>query len=364
MSAEGTSSAKPETASFSDWKRLKDLANAVPTSQRTLDEYKGKFDAFFEDNSSFHEFSAQIQNATIRVRQWTANIERVRNRVRNAQHRLTVAIEEKNKQLESRNELQRRIDGLAAEIEALQSKNQTLKSSFVLLKNETIFRRRLLLDQIYRLFFIDDHLVRHFKRNCLCTTYDCIAGLHLPSIAERADHPHFQSGGAIAHLVNLLCCISRILDVPLRNPLVFRGSHSLVINRVNGRSFDFFQTLSKAPKEHGDFCLRLLVQNVVQLQADCGCLDHVAGMFDDPHFLAAAFPITRLRETLQRCVGRYRFETNGERSSNLFSCSSLIPPLPAPVESKATEAAKQFAGGKSDLLNGLPTPSAVLTNGP
>ncbi|KAI6205473.1 hypothetical protein M3Y94_00795800 [Aphelenchoides besseyi] len=325
MSVEGVDvENKSESLSLNDWQRMKSLLNAVPSSQQTLDEYKNKFDSFFDNNSTFHEFSAKIQNSTIRIRQLEKQNERARNRVRNAQHRLTVAIEDNTKKVEAQCELNKEIDRVKSEIETLEAKNTTARNTYVLLCNEIVFRRRYLLDQLYKLYFFDDHLVRHFKRNCLCTNYECISGLHLPAISERADHLALQNGGAISHLVNLLNCISKVLDVPLRNPTVFYGSHSIIINRITMKRFDFFQTLTKAPKEHAELCLRLLCQNIVQLQTDCGCLEY---KFDanDPQIVLSIYPISRLRETLKRCIGHYRFEVENDQSTNLFSCSSLIP---------------------------------------
>lgn len=59
------------------------------------------------------------------------------------------------------------------------------RSSLLLLRNELLFRRRFMLADLYKIYFVDDYLIRYFKRTCSCTKYDLIAGIHLPA-SERA----------------------------------------------------------------------------------------------------------------------------------------------------------------------------------
>lgn len=46
-----------------------------------------------------------------------------------------------------------------------------------------------MLDGLYKIYFIDNYLIRHFKRTCSCTKFDVIAGLHLPLAFEKAGLP-------------------------------------------------------------------------------------------------------------------------------------------------------------------------------
>jgi hypothetical protein len=146
-----------------------------------------------------------------------------------------------------------------------------------------------MLDGIEKIYFVNNV----FKRDCSCKKLDVIADLHLPSISDRADHSEFKMCGAISHLVNLLNCVSRITDTPLKSPLFFRGSSSLICNRISGERFDFYLTLTKSPKPRFDLCQRLLFENIAQFRSDCNLP------------IKSELPILSLREALLFCIGRY-----------------------------------------------------------
>ncbi|KAI6191702.1 hypothetical protein M3Y97_00256400 [Aphelenchoides bicaudatus] len=308
-----------ESCSKQDWIRLQSLVKAVSTAQTRLVDCESKLHTSLDEETELQSHLSQLQNKKLLIKVRKNDLDRLRKRIRNFQHRLTVAFEEECQQADKRQEISRSIDNVQSQIEIVQKETQILRSSLVYLRNELIFRRRFMLADLYKIYFIDDYLIRYFKRTCSCTKYDVIAGIHLPAISERSDHSEAQVCGAISQLVNLLNCIARIVDVPLRNFLIFRGSNSVICSRATGERLNFYQTLTKGQKPKFDLCLKLLCENVTQFRSDCRLPTQ------------ANLPIASIREALLFCTGKYPVPFPREKpSDNFYCCSSLIPKLSPP----------------------------------
>jgi hypothetical protein len=74
-------------------------------------------------------------------------------------------------------------DTTLSECELISSKallKKQMGEQLTRLANQLNFRRRLMIYDLYRIYFVEDRLIRLFKRQCTCTKFDLIRGLHLP----------------------------------------------------------------------------------------------------------------------------------------------------------------------------------------
>ncbi|CAD5234679.1 unnamed protein product [Bursaphelenchus xylophilus] len=302
------------SCSFEDWKRLKQLLDACSSAKNRCNEVQTAIQQLISEIPCTSECVSQVQNKEILLRVNKTKLEETRNHRRVLLH---LRLREDDSVQESGNKrklLNTRLEDMNAAIIRNSEKIKDVLDDLRKFKNELIYRRRFMLDDLYMVYFVDDCYMRYFKKKCNCIKYDLIYGLHLPSVPEKNEHSDNEICASISHLVNLLICVSKICDYPLKYPVIFKGSSSSIIKRSTGDIFEFQLLILKNRTKFVE-ALRFLSENIVQFRADCGLRT------TEPERI-----IPNLRETLLSCVGRYAPSFDFIRPNMEFrSVASLIP---------------------------------------
>lgn len=303
-----------DSFSQQDWERLRGIWSAIKSSQQLITRYKDQLSAFITQDSGYRDYASDVQNRQIRLRVLRQRLGDLRERVGNARTTLTQADRKRACIGSTVKTLDDEIELMDEDIRKKKDGSEEFARQRLRLFNELVFRRRFMIHELYRIYFVDDKLVRLFKRQCTCSKFDVIRGLHLPATKCRQGHKETELCAAIGHVVNLVEVLSRVLAYPLRNPVIFKGSKSLLFDRQSGTIFHL-HTGTKAQRERFDQALSLLNENIVQLRADLGLTTRDKDR-----------PIQNLQEAMLCCIGRYRTQQDYVRpKKSALSPSSAIP---------------------------------------
>uniref|UniRef100_A0A914BUQ2 UV radiation resistance-associated gene protein n=1 Tax=Acrobeloides nanus TaxID=290746 RepID=A0A914BUQ2_9BILA len=300
--------------------RLRDTLSAIKAAQQTISDNTEHLNEFITEDEDRRIFASLIQSKQIRLKLYEEKIKLARNRVRNVRFQLNLAVDEnviKENQLDThKNEL----ETSEKEIKRLSNESSDLRLSLLKLRNELVYRRRWMLSELYKIYFIDDQFYRILKKQCNCDKFDLIRGLHLPRTVAKLGHREDELYAAIGHTVNLLSVMSRILNHSLRYPVFFQGSRSHIYDRYSNEIFPLFPLYSpNIRSQRGRFeqALIYLNKDIIQLRADCGM---------ETRDLER--PIENLKELIMVLVGRAQVNIRLHRPiRNLFSPSTIIPTI-------------------------------------
>ncbi|CAD5229224.1 unnamed protein product [Bursaphelenchus okinawaensis] len=305
------------SCSVENWKRLKQLVDACNNSKRRCEDVKELIQELMKELPSTSDLVSQVKNKEVLLEIRKKELEDIRKYRRTI---LLLHTRSENKDEEIRNKfdvLSKDLDETGFDIVRNKEEIDIATGTLTKLKNELLYRRRFMLEDLYLIYFVDDCYMRYFKKRCHCIKYDLIYGLHLPSAPDKHEHSDNEICAAVSHLVNLLICLSKICDYSFKYPIVFKGSNSMIVKRSNGEYFDFHFLIVKNRTKLVE-ALRFLSENVVQFRADCGLRTTESERI-----------IPNLRELLLSCIGRYCASFDYIRPSQDFrSVAALIPVNP------------------------------------
>jgi len=261
-----------------DWKRLRETWSAIKSSQALLQRSQTELEKLVQEDQTFRDNASHIQNKRIAMRMLEERIKSARRGIQMAYVNQGIAREEDSR-LEKEDELlQRSVIDTGDEGVRMAEQSDELKLAHIKLHNELIFRRQFMINSIQRLLFPSPtENGSSCQYNMLINSKPLQNGESAANTLRDLVKIHADKSDADLHatmgcFVNFLDCISRILDYPLKYPVIFKGSRSCVVNRKNNVVFPLYKLNKKSSRKgHDNFehALRLLEENLSQLRIDC-----------------------------------------------------------------------------------------------
>uniref|UniRef100_A0A915D1B2 Uncharacterized protein n=1 Tax=Ditylenchus dipsaci TaxID=166011 RepID=A0A915D1B2_9BILA len=137
-----------------DWLRLRDTWSAIRAARLSLLEQSNSLEKAIAEQSNYRDYMSEIQNKEIHLKLHKNRLQLVRQRIRAVQSRLGSALKEEVKKEKEREELKTSVETMEKDIHEVSQQAQTIRLTFVTLYNELIFRRRYMIYELWRIFFL------------------------------------------------------------------------------------------------------------------------------------------------------------------------------------------------------------------
>ncbi|CAI4225970.1 unnamed protein product [Auanema sp. JU1783] len=157
--------------------------------------------------------------------------------------------------------LAERVEGFKQEF----AKRETLLNVY---KELLTVRKRSLIAELRKIFPVQT--IQPSNKECVCSPYYTIRGIHFPSISMYQGHKEFIVSSALGLIVHFLKTLGDILDYNFRNPVHHNSSNSTIYQSSIDKLIPLYKSGWRNDKERLDSAFSLLNQNVLQLGMDTG----------------------------------------------------------------------------------------------
>lgn len=290
------------------------MLEALNHSKKRKEELEERIRTLIPSDPSTSLACAAVQNKEITLKLLRKEIEDARNRRRMLLHKKTELLE-KDKEIEAKKvELIKSNQRDSENLKEMKEEREKLITICVENCNKLKFRRKIMINDLYKIYFLENQYHRFFKKKCSCIKHDVIYGLHLPIIPTKNEHSDNELAAALSHIVNLLVTFGWLTNYSWRHPMLFKGSQSSIINRNTDESYSFYYLALKSRPKLIE-AIGMLAENVTQLRSDCG-LETTENERIIPN----------ISDFLLFVLGKYNATVIHDRPhESIFSIASLVP---------------------------------------